>query len=117
MRINIFSRASTPDASTSRFRRAPHVLATPQGDELVLFDTARERYYTLNDVGARVWVLLALPMAVAELAAVIRREYEVPRDSACDSAPDPVSVDVTRLVRELHGLGMVTVERIPGLRS
>ena len=113
MRISIFSRASTPDASTSRFRRAPHVLATPQGDELVLFDTARERYYTLNDVGARVWVLLALPMAVAELAAVIRREYDVPRDSA----PDPVSVDVARLVRDLHGLGMVTVERIPGLRS
>jgi hypothetical protein len=113
MRISIFSRASTPDASTSRFRRAPHVLATPQGDELVLFDTARERYYTLNDVGARVWVLLALPMAVSELAAVIRREYDVARAST----PDPVSADVTRLVRELHGLGMVTVERIPGLRS
>ena len=113
MRITIFSQVTTLDVSTRRFRRAPHVLATPQGAELVLFDTSRERYYTLNDVGARVWVLLALPMSIAEIAVTIRREYEAPRASA----PDPVSADVTRLVRDLHELGMVTAEAAPALRS
>jgi hypothetical protein len=113
MRISIFARGSRPDVSISRFRRAPHVLATPQGGELVLFDTSRECYYTLNEVGARVWVLLALPMAASEIAAVIRREYEVPRDAAAD----PVTADVTRLLRELHAAGMVTAEPIPGIRA
>jgi hypothetical protein len=113
MRIGIFSRSGAPDVATSRFRRAPHVLATPQGDELVLFDTARERYYTLNEVGSRVWVLLAAPMAMTEIAAVIRREYEVPRGPALD----PVAADVARLLRELYVAGMVTVERLPGTRA
>lgn len=111
--MRIFARTTTADVSTSRFRRAPQVLATPQGDELVLFDTAGERYYTLNEVGARVWTLLALPMAVTEIAAVLRREYDVPRDAAAD----PVTGDVTHLLRELHAAGMVTAERIPGLRA
>jgi hypothetical protein len=113
MRISIFARATMSDVSSSRFRRAPHVLAAPQGDELVLVDTARERYYTLNEVGARVWVLLTLPISAAEIAAVIRREYEMPRDAAAD----PVAADVTRLLRELHAAGMVTTERIPGIRA
>jgi hypothetical protein len=113
MRMGLFSRYSALDVSTSRFRRAPHVLATPQGDELVLFDASRERYYTLNEVGARVWTLLALPMTMIEIAAVIRREYEVPRDLATD----PVAGDVTRLLRELHSTRMVTAERIPGTPS
>lgn len=113
MRIRIFAGSATPDVSTSRFRRAPHVLATPQGDELVLFDTSRERYYTLNDVGSRVWTLLALPMTATEIATVIRREYEVPRDPTLD----PVAADVARLLRELHAAGMATVERIAGLRA
>lgn len=113
MRIGVFFRNGTPDVSTSRFRRAPHVLATPQGDELMLFDTSRERYYTLNAVGSRVWTLLAVPMTATEIAAVIRREYEVPRDPA----PDPVAADLTRLLRELFAAGMVTAERLPGLRA
>jgi hypothetical protein len=113
MRMGLFSRYSALDVSTSRFRRAPHVLATTQGNELVLFDASRERYYTLNEVGARVWTLLALPMTITEIATVIRREYEIPRDLAAD----PVAGDVTRLLRELHATRMVTVEPIPGAAS
>src|SRR5689334_18021854 len=47
MRFGILTRRPMPDIRSSRLRRAAHVLATAQGEEVVLLDTSRERYYTL----------------------------------------------------------------------
>ena len=109
MRSGILYKLLAPDIGSGRLCRAPHVLATAQGDEVVLFDTARERYYTLNAVGTRVWELLAEPTTLASLAAAIRREFAVP----ADGADDPVEGDLTRLLRELRSAGMLRVERMP----
>jgi hypothetical protein len=106
MRLRFISRPVATDFSVCRLRRAPHVLATPQGEELVLFDTARERYYTLDEVGASVWAVLAEPATLDELTAATRREYEAP----AGSAPGMVRDDVARLLRELHSAGMLSVE-------
>jgi hypothetical protein len=97
------------DLATCAFRRAEGVLATRQGEELVLLDTLGERYYTLNDVGAVAWNLLAAPVTCAAIVEVIRREFDT------SGAPDPTLVerDVTQLVEQLFVTGLVSVESAP----
>lgn len=109
MRLPFISRSIAPDITTRRVRRAPHVLATTQADEVVLLDTGRERYYTLNEVGAHIWALLARPATLDELAEAIRCEYRAPAAAALD----PIRDDVIRLLRDLHVAGMLLVERTP----
>jgi hypothetical protein len=110
MRLGTRREPNAIDVTNGLLRRAPHVLATAQRDEVVLFDTARERYYTLNDVGTLVWTLLGEPTTVASIVEAIRLEYAVPPDAA----PDPVAGDVAALLRELHAAGMLVVDRLPG---
>jgi hypothetical protein len=84
------------------------VLATPQGDEVVLFDTTGERYFTLNDVGTRIWTMLGKPTTCTEIVNGIRREYDAPSDPE----HDPVERDVSRLLRDLQAAGLVIAERL-----
>ena len=95
---------AAPDITTCAFRRADGVLATRQGEELVLLDTRGERYYTLNDVGAVAWDLLSEPVTCAEIVEAIRSEFDV------SAAPDPAIVvrDVSRLVEQLAAAGLVS---------
>lgn len=88
------------------FRRADGVLATRQGEELVLLDTRGERYYTLNDVGAVAWDLMSEPVTCAAIAEMIRGQFDV------STAPDPeiITRDVTRLVEQLLAAGLVSIE-------
>jgi hypothetical protein len=106
VRFSFFASKIIPDVTTCRVQRSPRVLATRQAGEIVLFDTAQERYFTLNDVGASVWTMLGEPTTLAELVESIRREYEVPSDPAADL----VQRDVASLLRELHSAGLVVVE-------
>lgn len=109
MRSGILYKLFAPDIASGRVHRPSHVVATAQGEEVVLFDTVRERYYTLNVVGARVWELLAEPTSLAAVVASIRSEFAVP----ADGAGDPIQADVMRLLRELRAAGMLVVERLP----
>ena len=97
---------AAPDITTCAFRRADGVLATRQGEELVLLDTRGERYYTLNDVGAVAWDLLSEPVTCAAIVEAIRGEFDV------SDTPDPAVIarDVTRLVEQLLAAGLVSVQ-------
>jgi hypothetical protein len=110
MRLGIMDLLIAPDVAAGRLRRAPHVLAAKQDDEVVLCDTARGRYYTLNAVGARVWELLAAPTSLDELVAVVRREFAL----APDVTNDPVAGDVSRLLHALHAARILIVEHRGG---
>lgn len=58
-----------------------------------------EAIYTLNEVGSRIWDLLAEPISVRRLVDVIQSEYEVSRD---DAARDVEAfLDVLRSARLL----------------
>jgi len=60
-----------------RYLAAPDVLFQRVGDEGVLLDLASERYFSLNEVGARFWELLAEDASLARALAVLVQEYEV----------------------------------------
>jgi hypothetical protein len=107
MSFTIWRKGQVPgNATNCRFRRADGVLVTRQGGELVLLDTRRERYYTLNDVGAVVWGALAESSTRAALLQAIV--------SACDASALPdvavVEGDVARLLEQFLAAGLVSVE-------
>lgn len=83
-------------------RRRERVLAVTQGDATVLMDVASGRYFTLNDVAGRIWMLLETPRALPELIDALAAEYEVRRDRLVP--------DVITLAARLSELSLVVRE-------
>ncbi len=74
------------------------VLASPLGGEVVLLEPEAGTYFSLNEVGARIWEILGEPVAVESICGRIVEEYDVD--------PARCRQDVLRLLSELmeHGL-------------
>jgi Coenzyme PQQ synthesis protein D (PqqD) len=89
-----------------RLVRPVHVMSATRGGETVLLDPLRGRYHTLNDVGARVWDLLADGTTFEAIVGTIRAEYDVPRVGDVD----PVEQDVTTLLRHLRAADLLIQE-------
>ena len=69
------------EAGTALVRRADGLLAAAVGDELLMMSAAEGKYFNLNDVGARIWELLAQPVSTQGLVAALTAEYEVDGDT------------------------------------
>jgi hypothetical protein len=65
------------DADSRPTRRAD-VLAQAAGDTVILLTPDSGEYFTLNEVGGRIWELADGSRSVAEIAAVLGEEYEAP---------------------------------------
>jgi coenzyme PQQ synthesis protein D (PqqD) len=74
------------------FRRE-RVLAKSTGGSLVLLDIDSGKYFSTNDVGARVWELTDGARSVSAIVGVVAAEYEVELDV--------IEADVMELVDEL----------------
>jgi coenzyme PQQ synthesis protein D (PqqD) len=59
-------------------RPASDVVVARHGDETVLLSVGSGKYYTLNEVGTRVWDLLAEDVPVSEVVRRIAEEYDAP---------------------------------------
>ena len=70
------------EARTSLVRRADGLLSAAVGDELLMMSAAEGKYFNLNDVGSRIWELLAQPVSAEGLVATLTAEYEVDADTA-----------------------------------
>jgi hypothetical protein len=77
----------------SRPLRRQDVLAQKAGDTLVLLTPDTGEYYTLNEVGARIWELVDGTVTVAEIAGVLAEEYEAPIEQ--------IQADTLELLAEL----------------
>jgi hypothetical protein len=62
----------------AQFVRAPHVRSVVHGDRTVLLDLRRERYYSLDEVGTRVWELLGDGADVSTIVTRIGEEFDAP---------------------------------------
>lgn len=87
-------------ASSRQLEFLPEVLFQPLGSEAVLLNLNNNRYYGLNEVGARTWALLQEHGAVDAAVAQLLEEYEV------DEAT--LRQDVETLVAQLIEQEMVT---------
>lgn len=115
MGVRFWVKKAAPfDVLEARLRQASGVLATAQGESLVLLDLERERYFTLNDVGSRVWMLLTDGATRREIAEIVRNEFQMP----AGVTNDVVTQDVGRLLTELHVAGLVVADTmpVPGVR-
>jgi hypothetical protein len=58
---------------------SPDVLFQEVSGEIVLLDLASEKYFGLDEVGARIWTLLSEGRAVGEVVEALLQEYDVDR--------------------------------------
>ena len=94
---SIMRRRSVPSITTGRFQQESHIAAAVQGDRTIL--TNGTRYFTLNEVGTRIWGLLEQPHSLAEIVQVIGAEYDGPVETIQD--------DTEHLLRELARLKLI----------
>ena len=80
---------------------APDLLATEFHSEFVILNLKDGVYYGLDDVGARVWMLLQSPLTVQTLRETLVSEYDV-EPSRCDE-------DIQSLLGDLVSRGLVDV--------
>jgi hypothetical protein len=115
--VERFTRQAAPRTASAadlrgRLARPLYVMSSTRAGETVLLDPVRGRYYTLNDVGTRVWELLANGTTLEGIIRTIRAEYAVPRMGDVD----PVEQDVTTLLQHLRAAGVLITEK-EGRRS
>jgi predicted RND superfamily exporter protein len=72
---------------------AADVLHQQLGDETVLLNLRTEQYFGLDEVGSRIWQLIAKGEDVQNSITILLREYDVEESE--------LRADVERLIREL----------------
>ena len=81
------------------FARKDGWLAAMVGDELVMMSAESGAYLGLNNVGARVWEIIATPTALPDICEALAAEFET-TPSACET-------DVEGFLEELLRRGAV----------
>ena len=84
-----------------RISAAPDVLTQEVEGELVLLDLAGERYWALDDIGARCWQLLVLHGEREAVLTALLAEFEI------DEAT--LRSDVDALIEQLGSAGLIVV--------
>jgi hypothetical protein len=80
--------------------RSDQVVGRRGPDEAtILLDMASGQYFTLDEVGGRIWELCDGSKTVREIAAVLVQEYE--------AAPEQIEADLVALLDELYSDGLV----------
>ena len=94
--------ASATELVRARLSRPPHVQTATQGGQTVLLDVNRGQYYTLNEVGGRIWSLVCEGTSFAEIVDRVCAEYDVSRERG--------ERDADTLLRELLGNSLLRAE-------
>jgi len=78
----------------------PDVLHQELDGETVLLNLANESYFGLDEVGTRIWQVLAETSSLPDVVTRLLAEYDV--------APEQLRDDVERLVTQLADAGLVS---------
>ena len=79
-----------------------HVLTRRASGETVLLSLETEQYYSLSDVGSRVWELIEAGVALPTVIATVADEY--------DATLTIVTADITELVTDLAAKGLLSID-------
>lgn len=85
----------------ARLRIPVHVLSTAIEGDAVLLNTQSNKYYSLNEVGARFWNLLSEGKDLMEIHRLLLNEYEI--------EPLQLEKDLLELVGNLHEHNLIDV--------
>ena len=75
-------------------RRVERIVARRGDDAVILLDPDSGNYYTLDDVGGRIWELCDGSRSIEEIADVLAAEYDAPAEQ--------IRADVIELLGELR---------------
>jgi hypothetical protein len=87
----------------SHFRRKDQILTQTASDTQVLFNLDSGQYYSLNEVGSRLWQLCDGSCSVSEIISTLCDEF--------DASTEMIESDVLELLGELEGEALV-VEKV-----
>jgi hypothetical protein len=76
-------------------------VACPLGDDIVILDLKAGLYFSLDNVGAKVWQLIQQPRTVSDLREAILEAFEV--------AADVCQQDLVALLRELSARNLIEI--------
>ena len=95
----------TPQSPTIRWEDVVQTtesqVSTRLGDEVAILELDQGVYFGLNPTGARIWELLASPVAVSDILARIVAEYQVDEQNARH--------DVLDVLERLRAAGLIKV--------
>lgn len=83
--------------------RTGGLMSTPLDDEVVILNPARDNYVSLDEIGRRVWELLAVPNDIRTLCLQVTKEFH--GDSR------QIETDVLAFLNELAAEGLVDVAK------
>jgi hypothetical protein len=69
--------ANLPISTNDVVRKAPGLLQAEIDDEVVALKMGTDACYGLNELGSRIWQLLAEPIRVSKLCELLMMEYDV----------------------------------------
>lgn len=81
---------------------SPDVISQEVSGETVLLDLESENYFGLDEVGTRVWQLIQVSGDLENVFNTLLDEYEV--------SPQRLQEDLDKLLTEINGLGLITLE-------
>lgn len=90
-----------PDFWNTAISVAPDVLHQELAGETVLLNLANESYFGLDEIGTRIWQVLAETSSLHDVVMRLLAEYDV--------APELLRADVERLVTQLADAGLVSI--------
>ena len=86
-------------AVAGRYRRTANVAFVRQGGRTILMEPREGTYFSLDEIGGRLWDLLGTEASVDEAAAAIEAEYDAPAGV--------VRADLQGLLLEMERRGLV----------
>jgi hypothetical protein len=86
-------------AAPDRPRHAPHVIAQRVEESFVLLNVRSGAYYSLDDIGARIWELCDGTRGADDIAELLAADYDAPAEAIHD--------DVLTLLGELRREAML----------
>ena len=86
--------------------RTPHAVSRFVGGETIVLDFASNRFFTLDEVGGRIWELIAERGTFEGILEGVVAEFDV--------EPGLAKADLERLLSELATRGLVRIDPEPG---
>ncbi len=59
---------------------SPEIVTNTLGEEVVMMSIEKSAYYGLDEIGSRIWELIASERTVSSICDILVREYDVPRE-------------------------------------
>ena len=77
--------------------------------EIVILNLDKGEYFGVDDIGTRVWTLVAEGRSLRQIADVMVSEYDVPRET--------VAADLLRLAGEMISHGLIRIHHADSQRA